>query len=109
MKETEPDIFYTDAMGFRNRECLSLGCDTLPLFQGRSPVQMYGDFIEAFADKFADMLGELLAFGPSPFGSAPSEELPIISTSCPCCTDCQAELHTHKFAVLFFMLCLGLV
>lgn len=57
--EGEPDIFYTDARGTRNRECLSLGCDALPLFNGRTPVQMYTEFIEAFADSFADMLGEL--------------------------------------------------
>jgi hypothetical protein len=25
----------------RNKECLSLGCDEVPLFWGRSPVDMY--------------------------------------------------------------------
>lgn len=55
--EEEPDIFHTDAMGTRNRECLSLGCDNLPLFQGRTPIQMYQHFIEAFVDNFSDMFG----------------------------------------------------
>lgn len=58
MGEVEPDIFHTDAMGTRNRECLSLGCDNLALFQGRSPIQMYQDFIEAFVDTFSDMFGD---------------------------------------------------
>ena len=59
MEEAEPDIFYTDVRGFRNRECRSLGCDNEPLFQGRTPVQMYHDFIQEFADVFTDMLGAL--------------------------------------------------
>ena len=55
--EANPDIFYTDKQGFRNRECLSLGCDALPLFAGRSPIDMYRDFIAAFSDTFQHMFG----------------------------------------------------
>ena len=55
--ERNPDVFFTDKAGVRNRECLSLGCDTQPLFHGRSPLAMYRDFIEAFADEFAYMFG----------------------------------------------------
>jgi beta-amylase len=55
-----PDIYYTDRAGYRNRECLSLGCDDQPLFYGRTPVDMYRDFIEAFADEFEDLLGDCL-------------------------------------------------
>jgi hypothetical protein len=55
-----PDIFYTDQKGYRNRECLSLGCDELPLFWGRTPVDMYRDFVEAFADTFDYLFGEPL-------------------------------------------------
>lgn len=42
----------------RNKECLSLGCDEVPLFWGRTPVQMYRDFINAFADQFDYLFGE---------------------------------------------------
>lgn len=56
--ERNSDIFYTDKQGHRNKECLSLGCDDLPLFWGRTPVQMYTDFINAFADKFQNLFGE---------------------------------------------------
>ena len=55
--EGNPDIFYTDSSRHRNKEYISLGCDHLPLFWGRSPMQMYCGFIEAFADEFNDMLG----------------------------------------------------
>ena len=59
--EGNPDIFYTDRANFRNREYLSLGCDELPLFWGRSPLQMYCDFIEAFVDGFLPLFGALTA------------------------------------------------
>lgn len=57
MGDSNPDIFYTDKSGYRNRECLSLGCDEEPLFAGRSPIQMYQDFIQAFSDCFDHMFG----------------------------------------------------
>jgi beta-amylase len=56
--ETNSDIFYTDKQGHRNRECLSLGCDEVPLFWNRTPVEMYRDFIDGFADTFDYIFGE---------------------------------------------------
>jgi hypothetical protein len=56
--DTDPDIYYTDKSGYRNRECLSLGCDEIPLFWGRTPVDMYSDFIEAFANTFQHLFGK---------------------------------------------------
>lgn len=56
--EGNPDIFYTDSSRHRNKEYISLGCDQLPLFWGRSPLQIYCSFIQAFADSFSDMLGK---------------------------------------------------
>ncbi|KAK9829359.1 hypothetical protein WJX72_005395 [[Myrmecia] bisecta] len=58
--EKNPDIFYTDLAGTRNRECLSLGCDQVPLFWGRSPVDIYRGFIEAFADSFDYLFGDVI-------------------------------------------------
>jgi hypothetical protein len=58
--ERDPDVFYTDARGHRNRECLSLGCDELPLFWGRTPVEMYRDFVSAFADEFQGYFGTVI-------------------------------------------------
>ena len=34
-----PDIYYTDKQGYRNKECLSLGCDAEALFWGRTPAK----------------------------------------------------------------------
>ena len=55
--EGNPDIFYTDRKRVRNKEYISLGCDDLPLFWGRTPVQMYCDFTAAFVDAFSSMFG----------------------------------------------------
>jgi beta-amylase len=55
--EKNPDIYYTDKQGHRNKECLSLGCDEQPLFWGRTPVDMYRDFMDAFCDEFQHLFG----------------------------------------------------
>ncbi len=55
--DKDPDIYYTDKSGHRNRECLSLGCDEVPIFWGRTPVDMYSDFIEAFVENFHPLFG----------------------------------------------------
>lgn len=58
--DRNPDIYYTDKSGHRNRECLSLGCDDVPIFWGRTPADTYGDFIEAFAMEFYPLFGSVL-------------------------------------------------
>lgn len=55
--DRNPDIFYTDKQGFRNRECLSLGCDHESIFHGRTPLQIYKDFVCAFANQFSHLFG----------------------------------------------------
>ncbi|KAI5060926.1 hypothetical protein GOP47_0023431 [Adiantum capillus-veneris] len=54
------DLVYTDRHGRRNYEYLSLGCDTLPVLNGRSPVQVYSDYMRSFRDNFRDLLGETI-------------------------------------------------
>lgn len=71
--EDNPDIFYTDKEAFRNRECLSLGCDEQPLFAGRTPIDIYRDFMTAFSDTFQHMFGEFLLGAGAP-------------VECPCLT-----------------------
>lgn len=38
--ESDPDIFYTNCKGVRSKECLSLSMDNLPLFHGRTAIQV---------------------------------------------------------------------
>ncbi len=64
--DKNPDIYYTDKSGHRNRECLSLGCDDEAMFWGRTPVDMYGDLIEAFGEKFHSIFGETQRGGRHP-------------------------------------------
>ncbi|CAJ1956384.1 unnamed protein product [Sphenostylis stenocarpa] len=54
--ESNPDIFYTNYTGIRNKECLSLGVDNQPLFHGRSPIELYTDYIKSFRDNMEDFL-----------------------------------------------------
>lgn len=84
-----PDIYYTDKQGYRNKECLSLGCDTEPLFWGRTPVDMYRDFISAFADTFDDLAGtstkpcvEVLALLGTWFSSSSDDSAADIAFYC---------------------------
>nr|WEV03866.1 beta-amylase 1 [Paeonia suffruticosa] len=56
----DPDLAYTDQWGRRNFEYLSLGCDNLPVLNGRSPVQCYADFMRSFRDNFQHLLGDTI-------------------------------------------------
>lgn len=58
--DKDPDIAYTDQWGRRNYEYVSLGCDTLPVLKGRTPVQCYADFMRAFRDNFRNLLGNTI-------------------------------------------------
>lgn len=62
MEETKqnPDIMYTDRSGRRNPEYISLGCDTLPVLRGRTPIQVYSDYMQSFRDRFKDYLGNVI-------------------------------------------------
>ncbi|GLJ55988.1 hypothetical protein SUGI_1201970 [Cryptomeria japonica] len=55
-----PDMVYTDKQGRRNHEYISLGCDTMPLLKGRSPIQVYTDYMASFRDTFKDALGNVI-------------------------------------------------
>lgn len=52
-----PDIFYTDKVGSRNTECLSLGCLREPVLNGRTPLAAYTDFLTAFTSTFDYFIG----------------------------------------------------
>ncbi|XP_043719572.1 beta-amylase 1, chloroplastic-like [Telopea speciosissima] len=58
--DKDQDLAYTDQWGRRNYEYISLGCDTLPVLKGRTPVQCYSDFMRAFRDNFKHLLGDTI-------------------------------------------------
>lgn len=54
--ENNPDIFYTNRTGTRNKECLSLAVDNQPLFEGRTAIQIYSDYMRSFRENMSDFL-----------------------------------------------------
>lgn len=54
--EEDPDVFYTNKSGIRNPEYLSLGVDNLPLFHGRTAVEMYRDYMKSFREAMSELL-----------------------------------------------------
>ncbi|KAL9350393.1 hypothetical protein Peur_057648 [Populus x canadensis] len=54
------DLVYTDKSGRRNPEYISLGCDSLPLLRGRTPIQVYSDYMRSFRNRFKDYLGHVI-------------------------------------------------
>ncbi|XP_021725212.1 beta-amylase 1, chloroplastic-like [Chenopodium quinoa] len=54
------DLVYTDQWGRRNFEYISLGCDTLLVLKGRTPLQCYADFMRAFKIQFQHLLGNTI-------------------------------------------------
>ncbi|XP_068335430.1 beta-amylase-like isoform X2 [Pyrus communis] len=54
--ESDPDIFYTNLKGNRNPEYLTLGVDNLHLFDGRTAVQIYCDYMKSFRENMSDFL-----------------------------------------------------
>ncbi|KNA18041.1 hypothetical protein SOVF_074390 [Spinacia oleracea] len=52
--KSNPDIFYTNLSGVRNPEYLSLGVDNEPLFGGRTPIQIYSDFMKSFRENMSE-------------------------------------------------------
>ncbi|KAL1556301.1 Beta-amylase 3, chloroplastic [Salvia divinorum] len=55
-----PDLVYTDKSGRRNPEYISLGCDSLAVLRGRTPIQVYSDFMRSFRKRFKDYIGEVV-------------------------------------------------
>ncbi|XP_015936073.1 beta-amylase-like [Arachis duranensis] len=53
---SDPDIFYTNPNGIRNKECLSIGVDNRPLFHGRTAIEMYSDYMKSFRENMEDFL-----------------------------------------------------
>ncbi|KAM7253987.1 hypothetical protein ACFE04_031669 [Oxalis oulophora] len=55
-----PDLVYTDRSGQRNPEYISLGCDSIPVLRGRTPIQVYSDYMNSFRRRFRNYLGDVI-------------------------------------------------
>jgi len=58
--ESQPSIFFTNRSGEQYRDCLSLSVDDLPVLDGKSPIQVYGNFCESFKSSFSAFLGSTI-------------------------------------------------
>jgi len=78
--KSNPDMFYRDSQRGVDTEYLSLGIDNIGLFDGRSPVQIYSDFMNQFASTFAQYIPSTIdqiqvGLGPSGELRYPSYQL----------------------------------
>ncbi|KAK7318069.1 hypothetical protein RJT34_02767 [Clitoria ternatea] len=58
--DKDQELAYRDRFGRRNVEYVSLGCDILPVLRGRTPIQVYADFMREFRDTFRSLLGVII-------------------------------------------------
>jgi beta-amylase len=58
--ENNPDIYYTDREGHRDTEYLTWGVDNEPIFQRRTALQIYRDYMRSFASTFSSELGKTI-------------------------------------------------
>ena len=65
----DQDIVYTDRSGKRNPEYISLGCDMLPVLKGRTPIQVYSDYMRSFRDRFNNYFGDVIVVNKIHFPS----------------------------------------
>ncbi|PIA58469.1 hypothetical protein AQUCO_00500422v1 [Aquilegia coerulea] len=54
--ESNPDIFYTTHSGERDKEYLSIGVDNQQLFDGRTAIELYSDYMKSFRENMSDFL-----------------------------------------------------
>ncbi|KAL1320098.1 hypothetical protein HN51_064840 [Arachis hypogaea] len=58
--ESQPNIYFKDRSGQHYKECLSLAVDTLPVLDGKTPIQVYQNFCESFKSSFSSFMGSTI-------------------------------------------------
>lgn len=58
--ESDPSIYFMDRSGKQYKNCLSLGVDDLPVFDGKTALQVYEDFLENFKFSFSPFMGSTI-------------------------------------------------
>jgi beta-amylase len=54
--ESDPDIFYTNRSGTRDKEYLTVGVDNKPIFHGRTAIEIYSDYMKSFRENMSEFL-----------------------------------------------------
>ncbi|XP_051127799.1 inactive beta-amylase 9-like [Andrographis paniculata] len=76
--ESNPSIYFADQSGQPYKDCLSLSVDDLPVLDGKTPLEVYGNFFKNFKSAFAPFFGSTIT-GVS-VGLGPDGELRYPST-----------------------------
>ncbi|KAL7718947.1 Beta-amylase [Entamoeba marina] len=75
------DAFFKDPEGNVNNEYISFSADSLPLFEGRTPIELYTDYMKAFKNEFSSFLnsGEIneIQVGMGPCGETRYPSYPL--------------------------------
>lgn len=53
-------IHFENGVGDKSVHYISFGCDDLPLLKGRSPADVYSNFIKSFINTFSPLLGRTM-------------------------------------------------
>lgn len=80
------NVFYTDKWGHTNDEYISLAADTTCKFHGRTPIEMYTDFLSSFASEFQDLFHVAISkvqVGMGPAGELRYPSFPLVKWSYP--------------------------
>ncbi|KAG6431147.1 hypothetical protein SASPL_109222 [Salvia splendens] len=55
-----PSIYFTDKSGQQYKDCLSLGVDDVPVLDGKTPLEVYKEFLESFKSSFLPFMGSTI-------------------------------------------------
>eukprot|EP00282_Hemiselmis_andersenii_P013987 CAMPEP_0114129826 /NCGR_PEP_ID=MMETSP0043_2-20121206/11682_1 /TAXON_ID=464988 /ORGANISM="Hemiselmis andersenii, Strain CCMP644" /LENGTH=644 /DNA_ID=CAMNT_0001223127 /DNA_START=134 /DNA_END=2068 /DNA_ORIENTATION=- len=58
--ESNHEVWYTDMDRNRNTEYISLGADHARVFYGRTPLEMYRDLMQSFADRYLHFIPDVI-------------------------------------------------
>ncbi|KAE8693930.1 Beta-amylase 3 [Hibiscus syriacus] len=72
-----PDLVYTNWSARRNPEYISLGCDSVPVLRGITPIQAYTDYMRSFRKR--DLNAKFITGNSSGNGALWGTEIPILS------------------------------
>eukprot|EP00285_Hemiselmis_virescens_P002392 CAMPEP_0173410168 /NCGR_PEP_ID=MMETSP1356-20130122/73955_1 /TAXON_ID=77927 ORGANISM="Hemiselmis virescens, Strain PCC157" /NCGR_SAMPLE_ID=MMETSP1356 /ASSEMBLY_ACC=CAM_ASM_000847 /LENGTH=489 /DNA_ID=CAMNT_0014371763 /DNA_START=24 /DNA_END=1493 /DNA_ORIENTATION=- len=71
--EVNHEVWYTDMDRNRNTEYLSLGADHARVFHGRTPLEMYRDLMQSFADRYQHFIPDVI--NEAQIGLGPAGEM----------------------------------